>query len=134
MSATPKVDKWAFDVMPGGPEVVSANCARELEELLMAAEDENEVLHKEIERLDEMVMRWFRVGAHSMNGRTVALVRQAIFHVLDEGNPRMRVSSVGGYAKSGLEWDFDNDEERVDFADQVVAWLVSRLAECEEGR
>jgi hypothetical protein len=88
MSATPKVDKWAFDAMPGGPEVVSANCARELEELLMAAEDENEVLHKEIERLDEMVMRWFRVGAHSMNGRTVALVRQAIFHVLDEGNPR----------------------------------------------
>lgn len=54
----------------------------------------------------------------------INLVRQAIFHVLDEGNPRMRVSSVGGYAKSGLEWDFDNDEERVDFADQVVTWLV----------
>lgn len=52
----------------------------------------------------------------------IQLVRQAIFHVLDEGNPRMRVSS--GYARSGLEWDFDNDEERVDFADQVVAWFV----------
>jgi formate dehydrogenase maturation protein FdhE len=63
MSATPKVDKWAFDAMPGGPEVVSANCARELEELLMAAEDENEVLHKEIERLDEMVMRWFKAAS-----------------------------------------------------------------------
>ena len=43
--------------------MVSANCARELEELLMAAEDENEVLHKEIERLDEMVMRWFKAAS-----------------------------------------------------------------------
>lgn len=38
--------------------------------------------------------------------RYVALVRQAIFHVLD-----------------GREWDFTDDEQRVDFADQVVAWL-----------
>lgn len=63
MSETPRVDKWAFDAMPGGPEVVSANCARELEEFLKAAEDENEVLHKEIERLDEMVMRWFKAAS-----------------------------------------------------------------------
>lgn len=35
-----------------------------------------------------------------------ALVRQAIFHVLD-----------------GREWNFEDDEQRVDFADQVVAWL-----------
>jgi hypothetical protein len=63
MSETPRVDKWAFDAMPGGQEVVSANCARELEELLKAAEDENEVLHKEIERLDEMVMRWFKAAS-----------------------------------------------------------------------
>jgi hypothetical protein len=48
--------------------------------------------------------------------RTVALVRQAIFHVLDEGNPR----------SPGLEWDFNDNEERVDFADQVVAWLAAR--------
>lgn len=46
----------------------------------------------------------------------IQLVRQAIFHVLDEGNPRM----------PGLEWDFDNDEERVDFADQVVTWLTRK--------
>lgn len=50
--------------------------------------------------------------------RTVALVRQAIFHVLDEGNPR----------SPGLEWDFNDNEERVDFADQVVAWLSSAEA------
>ena len=45
--------------------------------------------------------------------RTVALVRQAIFHVLDDGNHRTL----------GLEWDFTKDEERVDFADAVVAWI-----------
>lgn len=47
---------------------------------------------------------------------TVALVRQAIFHVLDEASPRT----------PGLQWDFTDDEQRVDFADQVVAWLAQR--------
>lgn len=46
----------------------------------------------------------------------VALVRQAIFHVLDSSSPRT----------PGLQWDFTDDEQRVDFADQVVAWLVQR--------
>jgi hypothetical protein len=48
--------------------------------------------------------------------RTVALVRQAIFHVLDEGNPRT----------PGLAWDFNDDEQRVDFADRVVEWLAQQ--------
>jgi hypothetical protein len=48
--------------------------------------------------------------------RTVALVRQAIFHVLDESNPRT----------PGLAWDFNDDEQRVDFADRVVEWLVQK--------
>jgi hypothetical protein len=38
----------------------------------------------------------------------VALVRQAIFTVLDE-----------------REWDFENDEQRVDFADRVVTFIPS---------
>jgi hypothetical protein len=79
MSETPRVDKWAFDAMPGGPEVVSANCARELEEFLKAAEDENEVLHKEIERLDEMVMRWFKAASpYATPGSLEAALRR--FH------------------------------------------------------
>lgn len=46
-----------------------------------------------------------------------ALVRQAIFHVLD-----------------GREWDFTDDEQRVDFADAVAAWIPAHSAprsECE---
>jgi hypothetical protein len=46
----------------------------------------------------------------------VALVRQAILTVLDESNPRT----------PGLAWNFDDDEQRVDFADQVVSWLAVR--------
>lgn len=38
--------------------------------------------------------------------RNAALVRQAILHVLDE-----------------RKWNFEDDEQRVDFADQVIAWL-----------
>lgn len=51
-----------------------------------------------------------------MTDRYVALVRQAIFHVLDESNPRT----------PGLAWDFDDDEQRVDFANRVVEWLVQK--------
>ena len=46
----------------------------------------------------------------------VALVRQAIFHVLDGTSPRT----------PGLQWDFNDDEQRVDFADQVISWLALR--------
>lgn len=49
-----------------------------------------------------------------MTDNTVALVRQAIFHVLDSASPRT----------PGLAWDFNDDEQRVDFADAVVAWLA----------
>jgi hypothetical protein len=41
-----------------------------------------------------------------MNSHYIQLIRQAIFHVLDE-----------------REWDFENDEHRVDFADQVITWI-----------
>ena len=63
--------------------MVSANCARELEELLMAAEDENEVLHKEIERLDEMVMRWFKAASpYATPGSLEAALKR--FHARSE--------------------------------------------------
>lgn len=45
----------------------------------------------------------------------VQLVRQAIFQILDENGPR---------DTPGLAWDFNDDEERVDFADRVVALLA----------
>ena len=43
-----------------------------------------------------------------MNDKTVTLVRQAIFTVLDE-----------------REWNFENDEQRVDFADRVASFIPS---------
>lgn len=49
-----------------------------------------------------------------MNNPKTALIRQAIFHVLD-----------------GREWDFTNDEQRVDFADFVVAWLPPDCPSCK---
>lgn len=52
-----------------------------------------------------------------MTDNTVALVRQAILTVLDEANPRT----------AGLAWDFNDDEQRVDFADAVVTWLPQAL-------
>jgi hypothetical protein len=45
----------------------------------------------------------------------VVLVRQAILTVLDEANPRT----------PGLAWNFDDDEQRVDFADRVASFLPS---------
>ena len=41
----------------------------------------------------------------------VTLVREAIFNELDHG------------AKDGRVWDFNLDEDRVDFADRVVTWI-----------
>jgi hypothetical protein len=43
-----------------------------------------------------------------MNDKTVTLVRQLIFTVLDE-----------------REWNFENDEQRVDFADRVASFIPS---------
>jgi hypothetical protein len=53
-----------------------------------------------------------------MNDKTVTLVRQAIFTVLDE-----------------REWNFENDEQRVDFADRVASFIPSetKCIEIEEG-
>ena len=45
----------------------------------------------------------------------VTLVRQAIFTVLDEASPRT----------PGLAWDFNDDEQRVDFADRVASFIPS---------
>lgn len=50
-----------------------------------------------------------------MKDALVALVRQSILTVLDEANPRT----------PGLAWDFNDDEQRVDFADRVAAFLPS---------
>lgn len=50
-----------------------------------------------------------------MTDKTVALVRQAILTVLDEANPRT----------PGLAWDFNDDEQRVDFADRVASFIPS---------
>jgi len=46
-----------------------------------------------------------------MNDARVALVRQAIFTVLDE-----------------REWNFSDDEQRVDFADRVLTFVPSETA------
>jgi hypothetical protein len=58
----------------------------------------------------------------------IAFVRQAILHCLDDASPRT----------PGLAWDFNDDEQRMDFADQVVAWLAARekldAAEAEGAR
>lgn len=50
--------------------------------------------------------------------RYVALVRQAIFHVLD--------NKPGGWRFDDLNDDIAN-AERVDFADEVVTWLSSAI-------
>lgn len=55
---------------------------------------------------------WGRCVRTTHVTHTLQLVRQAIFHVLDTGR------------RDGLAWDFDDDEERVDFADAVQAWIV----------
>jgi hypothetical protein len=54
-----------------------------------------------------------------MKDTFVVLVRQAILTVLDEANPRT----------PGLAWDFNDDEQRVDFADRVASFLPSALSE-----
>ena len=59
-----------------------------------------------------------------MNDRYTALVRQAIFHVLDEGRKGGTIPGVSlGWRFDDLNGDIAN-ADRVDFADQVVAWLA----------
>jgi hypothetical protein len=53
----------------------------------------------------------------------IALVRQAIFTVLDEASPRT----------PGLQWDFTDDEQRVDFADRVVSFIPSETGTTNAG-
>lgn len=48
---------------------------------------------------------------HTSHDARIALVREAIFNVLDE-----------------REWNFTDDEQRVDFADRVVTFLPSAIA------
>ena len=58
--------------------------------------------------------------------RTVALVRQAIFHVLDEGRKGGAVPGVSlGWRFNDLNDDIAN-ADRMDFADRVVEWLVQQ--------
>jgi hypothetical protein len=45
---------------------------------------------------------------HTLHDARIALLRQAIFTVLDE-----------------RQWDFENDEQRVDFADRVASFIPS---------
>lgn len=64
------------------------------------------------------------------NDATVALVRDAILQVLDDGRMQNGVT--------GLGWRFDdlNEEivcaDRVDFADKVVEWLATRAPNLSE--
>lgn len=51
-------------------------------------------------------------------------VRQAILTVLDEANPRT----------PGLAWDFNDDEQRVDFADRVASFIPSETASSDTAR
>lgn len=98
MSGTPRTDAELQVVVVGDDYSGMVEFARQLERELYAALDLNDVNNT----------------THVTN--TLQLVRQAIFHVLDEPKP-----------KSGLTWDFDDDEDRVDFADAVVAWITSNL-------
>lgn len=59
-----------------------------------------------LELIEENAARASATSAIRRSDPTIQLVRQAIFHVLDD-----------------REWDFENDEQRVDFADAVATWI-----------
>lgn len=93
---------------------LSQEQAHEREELRLRHEAVSR-LERELEYV--MVERDAALDLNDVNNtthvtHTLQLVRQAIFHVLDAGR------------RDGLAWDFNNDEERVDFADAVQAWIV----------
>jgi hypothetical protein len=125
MTATPRTDavdavadqNYGVDLYRNMLEH-SRQLERELTEARADAESYRATANRFAERVAaaEMLFENEKATSTHLEELNVALVRQAILTVLDESNPRT----------PGLAWNFDDDEQRVDFADQVVSWLAVR--------
>lgn len=92
----------------------------ELQCALKDRTEERDALLADLRKCEQQLIAVTPV-THTSHDARVALVRQAIFTVLDEANPRT----------PGLAWDFNDDEQRVDFADRVVSFIPSESERSE---
>lgn len=114
MSDTPRTDAMSELMHPlHGVEavrVVRLSRAQQLERELAAAKA---TIAQHTRRAEEVAIAVGSFWCRS-DEAMVAKVRQAIFSVLDASSPRT----------PGLAWDFNDDEQRVDFADRVASLII----------